>query len=106
MNPRPGERLSSACRRSSASDVLSSSFLRGVAMDEILKGRKVMVVDDTAVARMLVADVLTSGGIEMLEADTGEQALKLAGEHAIAAFRLDIRLPDMNGIELCRALPA
>ena len=75
-------------------------------MDEILNGRKVMVVDDTAVARMLVADILTAAGIEMLEADTGEQALKLAGEHAVDAFLLDIRLPDMNGIELCRALRA
>jgi len=75
-------------------------------MDEILNGRKVMVVDDTAVARMLVADILTAAGIVMLEADTGEQALKLAGEHAVDAFLLDIRLPDMNGIELCRALRA
>jgi DNA-binding response OmpR family regulator len=75
-------------------------------MDEILNGRKVMVVDDTAVARMLVADILTAAGIVMLEADTGEQALKLAGDHAVDAFLLDIRLPDMNGIELCRALRA
>jgi class 3 adenylate cyclase len=73
-------------------------------MDEILNGRKVLVVDDTAVARMLVADILTAAGTEILEADSGEQALRLAGETAIDAFLLDIRLPDMNGIELCRAL--
>lgn len=75
-------------------------------MDEILHGRKVMVVDDTAVARMLVADILSAAGVEILEADSGEQALQTARENAIDAFLLDIRLPDMNGIELCRALRA
>ena len=63
-----------------------------------------LVVDDTTVPRMLVADMLRPAGVEVLEADSGEQALKLAGAHAVSAFLLDIRLPDMNGIELCRAL--
>jgi adenylate cyclase len=73
-------------------------------MDEILNGRTVLVVDDTAVARMLVADILKAAGMTILEADSGEQALQRANDNAIDAFLLDIRLPDMNGIELCRQL--
>ncbi len=73
-------------------------------MDEILKGRTVLVVDDTAVARMLAADILKTAGMTILEADSGEEAIQRAGGTAIDAFLLDIRLPDMNGIELCRAL--
>ncbi len=75
-------------------------------MDEILAGKTVLVVDDTAVSRVLGADILTTSEMKVLEADSGEQALLQAGEHAIDAFLLDIRLPDMNGIELCRALRA
>lgn len=75
-------------------------------MDEILKGKTVLVVDDTAVSRVLGGDILTSSEMKVLEAGSGEQALLQAQQHAIDAFLLDIRLPDMNGIELCRALRA
>ena len=75
-------------------------------MDEILNGKTILVVDDTAVTRMLMTDILQTSGITILEAESGEQALKQANEHAIDAFLLDIRLPDMNGFELCRALRA
>lgn len=75
-------------------------------MDAILKGRTVLLVDDTAVSRVVGADILAGSGISVVEADSGEQALKMAGALAVDAFLLDIRLPDMNGIELCRALRA
>lgn len=75
-------------------------------MDEILKGRTVLVVDDTAVSRVLGADILSTSEMKVLEAESGEQALQQAELHAVDAFLLDIRLPDMNGIELCRALRA
>jgi class 3 adenylate cyclase len=75
-------------------------------MDEILSGKRVLVVDDTGVARLLAADILGAVGIEILEAETGAEALKRAAEHPIDAFLLDIKLPDMNGIELCRSLRA
>ena len=73
-------------------------------MDEILNGRTVLVVDDTAMPRMLVADILGSSGVRVLEAENGEQAIRMASDHLVDAFLLDIMLPDMNGIELCRAL--
>jgi adenylate cyclase len=75
-------------------------------MDEILNGKTVLVVDDTAVARMVAADILTGAGMKILEAETGEQALKCAAENPVDAFLLDIKLPDMNGIEICRSLRA
>ena len=75
-------------------------------MDEILNGKRVLVVDDTGVARMLAADILGAVGIQIIEAETGAEALKRAAESTIDAFLLDIKLPDMNGIELCRTLRA
>lgn len=75
-------------------------------MDEILKGKTVLAVDDTAVTRMLIADMLSLSGVRMLEADSAERGLQMAQEHLVDAFLLDIRLSDqnMNGIELCRAI--
>lgn len=73
-------------------------------MDEILNGKTVLVVDDAAVGRIVASDILRTAGVTTLEAESGEQALKVAGENAVDAFLLDVRLPDMNGIELCRAL--
>lgn len=75
-------------------------------MDEILNGKTVLVVDDTAVARVLAADILGGSGIAILEAETGEQALKRAAESTVDAFLLDIKLQDINGIALCRTLRA
>jgi adenylate cyclase len=75
-------------------------------MDEILNGKTVLVVDDTGVARMLATDILGSVGITTLEAESGTEALKRAAGSPIDAFLLDIKLPDMNGIELCRSLRA
>jgi len=73
-------------------------------MDEILNGKTVLVVDDTAVMRMLVTDILAAVGVRILEADSGERALQMARDNAVDAFLLDMRMGDMNGIELCRTL--
>lgn len=75
-------------------------------MDEILNGKAVLVADDTAVMRMLVTDILAAVGVRILEADSGERALQMARDNAVDAFLLDMRMGDMNGIELCRALRA
>lgn len=75
-------------------------------MHEILKGKVVLVVDDSATIRTIAADILKPNGVTVHEAGSGEQALKLAAEYPVDAFLLDVRLPGMNGIELCRALRA
>src|SRR3990172_3094285 len=75
-------------------------------MDEILNGKAVLVVDDTAVMRVLVTDILAAVGVRILEADSGEAALRIARDNAVDAFLLDVRMGEMNGIELCRELRA
>lgn len=78
----------------------------GRAIEEILNGKTVLVADDTAVTRMVVADSLGTSGVRVLEADCGERAIQMARDNIVDAFLLDIRMPDMNGIELCRTLRA
>ena len=73
-------------------------------MYQALSGKTILVVDDLATIRRLVYGFLTPNGACVLEADSVEEALRLASEHAIDGFVLDIRLGGPSGIDLCRAI--
>ncbi len=66
----------------------------------------VLVVDDTDASRYITARVLRSAGMEVLEAATGEAALKLVEERRPDLVALDIKLPDFSGLEVCRRIRA
>ena len=67
-------------------------------------GPLVLVVEDNARNMTLVRDVLRASGYRTLEATTGAQAVRLATEHRPALVLMDIRLPDMDGVEALRRL--
>ncbi len=73
-------------------------------MYQILVDKKILVVDDLATIRKIVQGVLVHNGVQVLEADSAEEATRIAREQRVDAFLLDIQLHDANGIELCRAL--
>jgi two-component system cell cycle response regulator DivK len=64
-----------------------------------MAGEQILVVEDNAKNMTLLRDVLHATGYRTLEASTGEQALLLATEHGPALVLMDIRLPDMDGVE-------
>ncbi|MGN6390685.1 MAG: PAS domain-containing protein [Gemmatimonadales bacterium] len=64
----------------------------------------ILVVDDNEAERYYVARVLTKAGFEVQEAETGLDALHLAESGLPALITLDIRLPDVSGLEVCRRL--
>lgn len=63
----------------------------------------VVVVDDEPAKRYSVSRVLKNAGYTVVEAATGREALE-AAQHQPAVILLDIRLPDMNGYDVCHAL--
>lgn len=65
---------------------------------------QVLVVEDNARNMRLLRDVLQATGYRTLEASTGGQALTLAAEHRPAVVLMDVRLPDMDGMEALRRL--
>ncbi len=73
-------------------------------MDDILEGKNVLVTDDMGVLRVLLSGLLRSARVNALEAGSGEQALAVIHAHRIDAFILDIHMPAMSGIELCRII--
>ncbi len=66
--------------------------------------RTVLVVDDEAKIRDVVASYLVRSGYAPLQAGTGEQALRLAERERPALVILDLMLPDIPGEEVCRRL--
>lgn len=61
-------------------------------------------VDDTAAQRYAKSRVLQRNGFEVIEAGTGAEALHFAKERLPDIVLLDIKLPDMTGLDVCRIL--
>jgi two-component system, OmpR family, response regulator ResD len=68
------------------------------------KGRVVLVVDDDDMIRRLVRTVLEADEFEVTEAVDGESALALASTEEPAVVVLDIMMPGIDGVEVCRRL--
>ncbi|NOY80596.1 MAG: response regulator [Kiritimatiellaeota bacterium] len=68
------------------------------------EGGCVLVVDDDERNRILLSDVLAARGYRVLTAENGEEALRLVNEEAPDAVLLDIMMPGIDGIEVCRRI--
>ena len=66
--------------------------------------RQILVVDDYAGARYLRSRILTDAGYDVVEAENGEDALRLARSVLPALILLDVNLPDISGTEVCARL--
>ncbi len=67
--------------------------------------RKVLVLEDESSIRSFIVINLERAGYEVIEAETGEEALeKLAANPDTRAALLDIMLPGIDGIEVCRRI--
>jgi len=66
----------------------------------------ILVVEDNDKNRKLVRDVLVFKGYEIVEAETGEDGVRLAHERRPRLVLMDIRLPGIDGIEALRRLRA
>jgi signal transduction histidine kinase len=65
---------------------------------------RVLNVDDDEAARYIKTRMLRSAGFEVLEASTGTEALEILHRTRPHLAILDVKLPDINGFELCRRI--
>jgi DNA-binding response OmpR family regulator len=70
------------------------------------RGQTVLVVDDEPIVREVVAEYLRRDGFAALEAADGLGARELIERHPPALVVLDIMLPGMSGLDLCRWIRA
>ena len=68
--------------------------------------RRVLVIDDEPGIRRVVKDALRPDVSIVLEARSGDEALAIAAAERPDLIVLDLGLPDMDGIEVCRRLRA
>lgn len=69
-----------------------------------MKALKLLVVDDEAQARDLLAGYLTKKGYEVTAAENGERGLQLYQEVFSPIALIDLKMPGMSGLELLRCL--
>jgi two-component system, OmpR family, phosphate regulon response regulator OmpR len=67
--------------------------------------RILLIEDDTRLAEM-VRDYLDGAGFRVTRAPTGAAGLTLHAREAFAAIVLDLMLPDMDGLSVCRQIRA
>ncbi|MBE3555389.1 MAG: response regulator, partial [Thermicanus sp.] len=68
-------------------------------------GNRILVVDDAAFMRMMIKDILTKNGFEVVgEATDGVQAVEKYQELKPDLVTLDITMPEMDGIEALKQI--
>lgn len=69
-------------------------------MDE----KKILVVDDEVLIRDMLIDAFGSAGYTVLTAESAEEALEILKSESVMVMFLDIKLPSMSGVELCKKI--
>ncbi|WP_232475991.1 response regulator transcription factor [Flavisphingomonas formosensis] len=66
--------------------------------------RTILVVDDDPHIRQLLVFALGKAGLDAIEAEDGEAAIAAVAAHEPDLVILDINMPKMDGLEVCRQL--
>ncbi|ACX53097.1 response regulator receiver protein [Ammonifex degensii KC4] len=70
-------------------------------------GKRVLIVDDAAFMRMMIKNILTKHGYEVVgEAANGKEAVELYKQLKPDVVTMDITMPEMDGIEGVKAIRA
>src|SRR5688572_1172876 len=67
---------------------------------------RLLIADDDPNVRLLIAATLATRDLEILQADTGSEALALVRSHQPSVALLDGQMPEMDGFEVCEHIKA
>ncbi|RPH49330.1 MAG: response regulator [Desulfobacteraceae bacterium] len=65
---------------------------------------KILVVDDEVLLLGMLKEAFGSAGYTVFTAENAEEALKILQKESIMVMFLDIKLPGMSGVELCKKI--
>lgn len=68
--------------------------------------RTLLVIDDNKSVRESLKFLFMRRGYEVLAAESGPEGIALAAQHPVDGAMIDVNMPGMNGIDVCRALRA
>ena len=66
--------------------------------------KKILVVDDEVFIREVFKEFYRKAGYLVQTAEDGEEALAVLEQESIEVIFLDLRMPGMNGVDLCRRI--
>ena len=66
--------------------------------------KRILVVDDEKQIRDMYSQAFTRAGYEVTTAESAEEALEIVRKTSFFVLFLDLNLPGMNGVELCRQI--
>jgi CheY-like chemotaxis protein len=75
---------------------------RRYSTERIGEPKTVLVVDDDPIIRSVEVQILASQGYNVLQAQSGAEALQLADSATIHLLLTDFLMPDVDGLELTR----
>jgi diguanylate cyclase (GGDEF)-like protein len=87
-----------------ASSAIELSSPQQTAQTTDREALKVLIAEDNCDLRDIVACMVKTLGHEVAVASTGKEALQQVHEHSPDIVLLDIMMPEMDGLEFCRAL--
>ena len=70
---------------------------------QVSEPQRVLVVDDSRLQRKILSSMVKGWGFEVVEAETGQEGLKIAQETKPDIILSDWMMPEMNGLEFCEA---
>ena len=68
--------------------------------------KKILIIDDSAVTCSMLTERIKSAGYQTVSVNDGEQGLELMRQELPDLVILDIRMPGMDGFEVCRLAKA
>lgn len=67
---------------------------------------RILVIDDSEYERIILSDLLSAHGHEVIIAASGPEGLRAAHAHTPDLILLDVMMPEMDGFEVCERLRA
>jgi two-component system, sensor histidine kinase len=75
-----------------------------VADESMLSGKKILVVDDNEINRLVATTILNNYGAETVEAANGAESVEYLKQHMVDLVLMDIQMPVMNGYDAARKI--
>ncbi len=75
-----------------------------IADESMLAGKKILVVDDNEINRLVATTILNNYGAETVEAANGAESVEYLREHQVDLVLMDIQMPVMNGYDASKMI--
>jgi DNA-binding response OmpR family regulator len=75
-------------------------------MERMSTNKTVLAIDDEYAITELLSIILKSHGFSVMTANNSEDGLRIIAEECPDAITLDLMMPDVNGLEMCKQIRA